>query len=103
LKISADDASILARVFERYMIYAERFLEKGFSTHPENLRNTKLFVETAEDIALVTKLYPAFAGGRPVHEGVQDRVANTQLPDPAKLPVKSQSLLDQYPEGEFNE
>jgi hypothetical protein len=101
VKISAEDASVLARVLERYMIYASRFMEHGFGVHPESLRNTKLFVETAEDIALVTKLYPAFSGGKPVHEGVQERVAMTTLPDPAGLPTKS--LLDQYPEGEFNE
>jgi hypothetical protein len=100
VKISADDASVLTRVLERYMIYAERFMAHGFGTHPESLRNAKLFVETAEDIALVTKLYPAFSGGKPVHEGVQERVVATTLPDPSSLP---KSLLDQYPEGEFNE
>lgn len=103
MKISAADASVLARVLERYMIYAERFLEKGFNTHPESLRNSKLFVETVEDIALVTKLYPAFAEGKLISQGVRERVARTTLPDPSSLVVKSQSLLDQYPEGEFNE
>jgi hypothetical protein len=84
MKISYDKAVIMARVLERYYIYATRFMEKGLSNHPESLGNKNLFVETAEDIALVTEMYPAFSGGKTIFQGVQDRNHSTLLPDPAR-------------------
>jgi len=121
MKISSDDAMVIARVLERYMIYAQRFMEKGFNAHPESLRNQNLFVETAQDLALITKLYPAFAGGKDIAQAVQERIDNTTLPDPVRIvraktapvpvnpsplttdenkfhqPEHFRTLLDQYP------
>ncbi len=93
MKVTAADAAIMARVFERYHIYASRFMEKGFNGHPESLRNTSIFIETAEDITLISKLYPAFAGGKTIADGVAERVENTQLPDPKPIKKDEASLL----------
>jgi hypothetical protein len=100
MKLSSGEAFVIARVLERYYIYASRFMEKGFGTHPE-MRNTNLFIETAEDLTVISKLYPAFAGGKTIAAAVQERTDITTLPDPTRItktvdqPFKS--LLDEYP------
>ena len=102
MKISSNDADILARIFERYMIYAERFMEHGFGNHPESLRNTNVFIETAEDISVITKLYPAFTEGRTLSEGIRDRIESTQLPNPTPInKSSSQLLLPEAPDASF--
>lgn len=84
MKISSDQAATLARILERYYIYADRFMSVGFGTHPENIRNNDLFVETAEDLSVIATLYPAFSGGMTILDGVNNRIQNSQLPDPRR-------------------
>lgn len=93
MKVSATDSAVLARIFERYHIYVSRFMENGFNGHSESLRNTNLFIETAEDIAVISKFYPAFAEGKNIADGVAERIENTQLPDPGHVKKNEKSLL----------
>jgi hypothetical protein len=59
-------------------------MEKGFNGHPESLRNSNLFLETAEDMGVIVEIYPAFSGGKTIYQGIQERNDDTILPDPAR-------------------
>ena len=99
MKISADQARIMARILERYYLYADRFMSSGFSTHPESLRNTNLFLETAEDLNLIATMYPAFSGGKSIQDGVSTRIQSSQLPDPG---IKSSWMSEAVHEENMN-
>jgi hypothetical protein len=96
VKISSEHAAIMARVLERYYIYANKLMVSGFSTHPESLRNNNLFIETADDLNIVAIIYPIFAGGRSIQEAVDARVQSSLLPDPKK-PVASVPIVNVAP------
>jgi hypothetical protein len=96
MKISSDQAVIIARVLERYYVYASDLMAKGFTIHPENLTNSNLFVETAEDLNLISIIYPAFSQGEAISEAVSRRIQASQLPDPKK-PIKPVPIVNVAP------
>jgi hypothetical protein len=81
MKISALEAMILGRILERYYMFAEQCLEYGFNNHQERL-NKELFVETAEDLAIITKLYPELVQGQSIRDAVNARLSYCRVPDP---------------------
>jgi hypothetical protein len=99
MKISSSQAAVMARILERYYIYADTLMVSGLGHHPESLCNSNLFVETADDLNLIAIMYPAFSGGITIQEAVNARVQSSLLPDP-KRPIKSVPIVNVAPTEE---
>jgi hypothetical protein len=74
MKLSAEDVKVLARVFERYTMYAEGQLRNSMS-ELRRLENFKreMLREVMDETLLLQRIYPEFSGGVSIQEAIHNR------------------------------
>ena len=73
MKLSYEEALILARIFERYVSEAEKYILANFNGHIEYPKNRNLLVELVEDTSLLRKIYPFLNQGSSLNDSIEER------------------------------
>jgi hypothetical protein len=79
MKLTFEEAGILARVFERYAYEADRYIDRNFKGHVEHPKNRNLLVELIQDTTLLAKIYPSLCRDKTIHEGIVERLEEFEL------------------------
>lgn len=74
MKLSYDQARTLARVCERYVYEAERYIKNNFRGHVEFPKNKNLLVELVQDMTLLAEIYPNLLSHPVLENGIESRL-----------------------------
>jgi hypothetical protein len=78
MKLSREQADVLARVFERYIYDTERHITNNFRFHVEHPKNKNLLVELVQDMTLLVEIYPFVSGNRAIENSIEERLSKYQ-------------------------